>query len=686
MKTEAQIEEILKKKLVEAQGWDANIEELVKEYGSASPSDIQKMDNDKIWKIWSTANFAETGTHHLPRPKNQAQWDGLREMTAILADKSKALGDRFSAAQSLSQKVIGVQQTQPPIILRSLLTLEGGKYGTIATKSHTNVVLDWLKKEYLEYKSATSITNALKAMAGVIETWAPRLGAKRVGEMARIPWHLREALEPEGEEKLKEEAVPYQATPLAGNGAAGLFGLGGPNTILFGPPGTGKTYAALHQVRQHLLSRNLGSEAATQYSAALEKQDRAELRRVSKLLEGGAEEARFWWVVANPKQWEWETLFKKNTEEFSYGRLQRNYEEVEPGDTVFGYCASPKRQIVALARMSEGLHEDSKGEKHVTLEAVQRIEKPVGWAEIKANKVLKKSEPVKFGSQGTLFKLSPVEAAELEAMLSAKGNNLKAGRAKRRFLRFVTFHQSYGYEDFVEGLRPVTDGEGKVRYEVRDGVFKEMCLWAQQDREHTYALVIDEINRGNISKIFGELITLLEPDKRLDGAHELTVTLPCSGEEFGVPPNLLVVGTMNTADRSIALLDVALRRRFQFVELMPNSKILNGKMVQGIPLDKVLERLNGRLEGLLDRDHQLGHSYLLGLASVQGLREAWAHRIVPLLQEYFYGDGEKLHGILGSAFVESEEITYGEESRRVFRLRGKMTDEEFVTGLKELVS
>src|SRR2546430_343303 len=110
MKTEAQITEILKERIAAAQSWDASIEELVKEYGSASPSDIQKMDNERIWKVWSTANFAETGTHHLPRPKNQAQWDGLRQMTAILADKSKLPGDRFCAAHSLSQKVIGVQQ------------------------------------------------------------------------------------------------------------------------------------------------------------------------------------------------------------------------------------------------------------------------------------------------------------------------------------------------------------------------------------------------------------------------------------------------------------------------------------------------------------------------------------------------------------------------------------------------
>jgi predicted RNA-binding protein with PUA-like domain len=689
MKTEAELTAELKEQLATYQDWGGRIEELLREYGQTTPEDVQGMEREKLWKLWSSTDLAQTGTHTLPSPKNDEQWEGLRQMTAILADRTKPLGDRFCEAHAVSRKVMGVRETQPPIILRTLLTFEGGKYGTIATKSHTNALLGWLKKPEMDYKNPASITEALNSMAGVIAAWGPRAGVKEVGELARIPWHLREAVGDEAGGSMKEEAPAYQT----GSGIAGAvmngFASGGMNKILFGPPGTGKTYRALHEVRQLLLARNIGVDAASDYGAALAKRDVAELRRLSKLLEGttGFKETRYWWVVASPGQWEWDTLFKKGSEEFSYGRLHRNYEDVEPGDLVFAYCTHPKKQVVAIARMSAGLHEDNKGNKRVTLVPIQKIEKPVGWAEIKTNPVLKNSEPVKFRSQGTLFKLSATEARELEALLNAAGNNLKvAGKPQRRFLRFVTFHQSYAYEDFVEGLRPVADGKGNVRYEVRDGVFKEMCMWAQENPDRTYALVIDEINRGNISKIFGELITLLEPDKRLGGPNEMEVTLPSSGDSFAVPPNLLVVGTMNTADRSIALLDVALRRRFEFVELAAEPGLLKDRMIEGVALDKLLERLNERLEALIDRDHQLGHSYLLDVKDHKMLHAVWKHKIVPLLQEYFYGDGEKLLAILGSAFVESKEISCGEDSRRVFRLKEMGPGDEFILALKQLAS
>ena len=247
---------------------------------------------------------------------------------------------------------------------------------------------------------------------------------------------------------------------------------------------------------------------------------------------------------------------------------------------------------------------------------------------------------------------------------------------ERKRYRFVTFHQSYGYEEFIEGLRPVlaTDSEAEadsVAYEMRAGVFKELCREARLSPGQRFALVIDEINRGNISKIFGELITLIEADKRdpLDGTSPpAEVTLAYSGDKFSVPANVDVIGTMNTADRSLALLDTALRRRFDFVALMPDTRAekvvddpssapLAGLVVAteqgGIDVRRILENINARIEALYDRDHSIGHAYFThlwrkpdGQERFAALVDTFRNRIVPLLEEYFFEDWQKIRLVL----------------------------------------
>ena len=219
-------------------------------------------------------------------------------------------------------------------------------------------------------------------------------------------------------------------------------------------------------------------------------------------------------------------------------------------------------------------------------------------------------------------------------------------------ISFVTFHQSYGYEDFIEGIK-VKRVEGQLNYDVESGVFKNICERAKNNPNENYVLIIDEINRGNVSKIFGELITLIEESKREGKSEELEgleVTLPYSNEPFSVPNNLYIIGTMNSSDRSLTSVDIALRRRFEFIEMMPKPDVLSGIDIEGVSVQAILETMNKRIKVLLDRDHCIGHAYFTPLIeepSLELLMTIFEKRIIPLLQEYFFDDWTKINLVLG---------------------------------------
>ncbi|MDA1347227.1 MAG: HTH domain-containing protein, partial [Crenarchaeota archaeon] len=250
-----------------------------------------------------------------------------------------------------------------------------------------------------------------------------------------------------------------------------------------------------------------------------------------------------------------------------------------------------------------------------------------------------------------------------------------------KFIKNVTFHQSYSYEEFIEGIKPKVDTDETtkhryINYEVRDGIFKNFCSRAAEDPENKYVMIIDEINRGNISKVFGELITVIEKDKR---GSDHKVTLPYSKESFSVPKNVYVIGTMNTADRSIAKIDTALTRRFGRREIMPDSSVLKNKIVDGINLTELLDKLNNKILEISSRERQIGHSYLmdgdLPIDNISDLRLAFLYDIIPLLKELTFDDDENLRNIIGDHFIDPKTKTIKEDLTK--------TDEAF---LKEMES
>ena len=244
-------------------------------------------------------------------------------------------------------------------------------------------------------------------------------------------------------------------------------------------------------------------------------------------------------------------------------------------------------------------------------------------------------------------------------------------------IAFTTFHQSYGYEEFIEGIKPVVDDEATdISYTIESGVFKKFCDVAgtpenmeidhnvQVWNEKPYVFIIDEINRGNISKIFGELITLIESTKRAGMEEAASAILPYSGKPFSVPSNVYILGTMNTADRSIALMDTALRRRFQFIEMMPDSDVLrkiHADKVEDLDVAAVLDKINERITFLYDREHTIGHAFFTGLkddATLAKLQSIFEKSVIPLLQEYFYEDYQKIQLVLGDNAKSDDNLKF----------------------------
>ena len=415
------------------------------------------------------------------------------------------------------------------------------------------------------------------------------------------------------------------------------------NIILSGPPGTGKTYTA-KKIAKSLVASNSTSST-----------HQFDLNKNYFMINGGWSNLGF---SLSQEPFIWATQGTDPSTKAVWERLQ-------PGDVVF----------VSNSKKDHGPFHSEK----VILAIGICVKKFMGtqpyWQDEKEkNKVIYDyrfelklfrpipSKAIQFNSIGGLPFTKGFNAIANEENIKQLLNEISINWSDgSSYIENITFHQSFSYEEFLEGIKPkvVQDDKTKQRfidYSVEPGVFKKLCMRAEIDSDNTYAMIIDEINRGNISKIFGELITIIENDKRGD-----EVTLSYSGEKFSVPDNVYVIGTMNTADQSLTQIDAALKRRFSTVEVMPDSSILEDGM-NG--LKELLDAINSKIREKRSRDNQIGHAYFMydgkPMDKIKDLRFAFATDVIPVIRDYFYADEDELRDVLSDQFINWNDDARGD--------------------------
>jgi hypothetical protein len=449
------------------------------------------------------------------------------------------------------------------------------------------------------------------------------------------------------------------------------------NIILYGPPGTGKTYKVLSLIEDLDTNEKVGVQ--------IEHKGNLNLNRTFWHLAPGRN-GYLWNDLKKGTHlgYEWcgkdlGDLTKLDSSVESY-KIRRRFSEVRLGDY---FCIIRGRQCLGIAE-AKGSYDFTKAEKGPY--DFQTVE--VEWLEKFETPILLNTSSTKTFSRingGQRWKA-------LLKGLTEKGFTFGEGKKEKtvfnKLYKFTTFHQSYSYEDFIEGIKPrlsedknedESEQVAEIEYEIKPGIFYNACDKAAQlagysdlqealqdkkegradmfSKAQPYYLIIDEINRGNVANIFGELITLIEKDKRLGEQQETIVNLPYSKDDFGVPANLILIGTMNTADRSIEALDSALRRRFTFIEKSPEPSLLSQPKYKfdEIDLKAMLTAINNRIELLLDKDHLIGHSYFMDIKTIEDLMATYRNKVIPLLEEYFYGKPQMIGLVLGPAFLKEKE-------------------------------
>ena len=432
------------------------------------------------------------------------------------------------------------------------------------------------------------------------------------------------------------------------------------NQILYGPPGTGKTYNTINKALQ-IIGANIDGKSRTE---------------IKELFNSKVEEGQIVFTTFHQSM-SYEDFIEGIKPEMDDVETNELHYKIEDGifkrmcvDSAFSFVQQNKtketEEAIGFSERFDQFVEYLSDQMNDGSEF--KLETPNGGFVLVDSISQNNNIVIKYSKDGTKYIVSKNRLGKLSILVPELSKVKSITAEFRKAIGGCTPTPYWAVLNAIRKqnqlhtrLAPITE-TNEYNYKDKKSIVETIkkSEFAFENKKK-YVLIIDEINRGNVSQIFGELITLIEEDKRLGNPEALEVLLPYSKEKFGVPPNLHIIGTMNTADRSVEALDAALRRRFSFEEMEPKPKLIrdygkaNDGIVDNIDLVKVLETINSRLEVLLDKDHKIGHSYFMCVSNVKELQSAFQNKIIPLLQEYFFGDYGKIGLVLGSGFLKVSE-------------------------------
>ena len=603
------IRERVLKRINENKKWNEDIEKVL-DLRKNGFLEIKKEETDLIFGV--TGGFSDSR-----RSKTITDFQVRKECLEILLDNKLKYNEKIVEVNKIFQSKGNIESNQKVIILKALLSTNNFYISIIGENSIERVLRFFEIERKIDYFNE-EFNEILNDLSFISKTISQKETLNRTQEI-KLLWRIDEEIEKDNKEQNFKKMEKTNKIDETKEKSKNLLEKK-KQIILYGPAGTGKTYSTKQIIENH----------SDEDYKDLRKEERVEFITFhqsfayEEFIEG-----------IKPD-------LENEDEELKYEIKNGIFKEI---------CKRIKQDTLKQVNKSGTFYNDI--DKSIEELKTEILEKEEIEMKTKNGKVF----IVKYRN-GKTFRISPLETKNSEKDYPSNIEDIKKLYLGEKSIKEI-YNPSYaqGILNYLISNEYLGENENKLLKKYNELTKKDFL-----ENSKPYYLIIDEINRGNISKIFGELITLLESSKRLGEEDELTTTFPYSNEEFGVPPNLYIIGTMNTSDKSIANLDIALRRRFGFIEMLPDVDLVGENK-------EILQKLNERIEILLDKDHLIGHSFFMN--KEENLEDIFRYEIIPLLEEYFYNDYEKIQLVLGNKNLEKikneENNKLGDYGKDIYR-------------------